>query len=70
MNVFDYTPITFILDFADDLLDVHLTNFLKFYETNMPPKIKKIYQDFPKFAIELKRKLRGFVPTSFAIDKK
>lgn len=36
MNVFDFVPLTFVLDFDDDQVDIHLTNFLKYFNTNAP----------------------------------
>jgi predicted transcriptional regulator len=34
VNVIDFVPVTFILDFDDDQMDINLTNFLKFFNTN------------------------------------
>ena len=40
LNVFDYTPITFILDFDDDFCDANLHLFLKFFEKHLPNNLK------------------------------
>lgn len=38
LNVFDYTPLTFILDFSDENCDFNVTQFLKTYEQFAPKK--------------------------------
>lgn len=40
-NVFDITPLTYVIDFNDENCDLILNNFLKFFEMNMPIQIKK-----------------------------
>lgn len=41
LNVFDITPLTYVIDFNDENCDLILNNFLKFFEMNMPLHIKK-----------------------------
>lgn len=40
-NVFDITPLTYVIDFNEENCDLILNNFLKFFETNMPAELKK-----------------------------
>jgi hypothetical protein len=41
LNVFDYVPLTFILDFSDDNCDYNINMFLKIYEQYLPNYMKK-----------------------------
>lgn len=57
MNIYDITPLTYILDLTkDDSSDLALNSFLKFFELNMPPHMKKNYTG--KSFLEIKKKLR------------
>lgn len=60
INVFDFIPLTFIVDFSDDNCDYNVNLFLKAYESYMPESLKKnINEPIPKYMLEIKRKLRG-----------
>lgn len=54
MNLFDLTPITFIIDLNKDDSESTLQNFINFYHKNMPAEIqkpenlRKLYLDIPK----------------------
>ena len=56
MNIFDITPTTFVIDLDEESCETNLNNFLKFYEENIPPNMKKNFQ--PKMLNEVRRKLR------------
>ena len=53
-NIFNITPLTYIIDFNDENCDLILNNFLKFFDMNMPPSLKK--KNMNKQSFELKRK--------------
>lgn len=54
MNAFDITPTTFILDLGDDGLELNLNAFVKFFNHNMPNRLKptigegKMYIQMPR----------------------
>ena len=62
MNVFDITPVTYVLDLTKDDSEVSLSNFVKFFEMNMPAHMKKNYT--PKSLLEIKKRLRPFIQAS------
>jgi hypothetical protein len=41
LNAFDITPTTFIIDLSDDLLELNLNAFVKFFNFNMPNSKQK-----------------------------
>ncbi|CAD8136227.1 unnamed protein product [Paramecium octaurelia] len=53
LNVFDYTPLTFVIDFSDENCDYNITQFLKTYEQFAPKKPSS------KQMLDVKRRLRG-----------
>jgi hypothetical protein len=58
VNVFDFVPVTFILDFDDDQIDINLTNFLKFFNANAPVQKRIINELQQKKFFEIKRALK------------
>ena len=65
MNLFDITPITFVLDLDDDT-DTSFDNFLKFYLAHIP----KSLESMKKPISELRRKFRNFVNIPNPHEKK
>lgn len=51
LNAFDITPTTFIIDLSDDLLELSLNAFVKFFNYNMPQKLRPPNE--PKTFIQL-----------------
>ncbi|EGR34832.1 hypothetical protein IMG5_000600 [Ichthyophthirius multifiliis] len=58
LNVFDITPITFILDANDDKIEQNMQEFFHFYEKNMPYQIKKKMTQ--KLLSEIKKKIKNY----------
>ncbi|CAD8203663.1 unnamed protein product [Paramecium octaurelia] len=65
-NVFDFVPVTFVLDFNDESIDSQFTQFIKFFD-KFAPKDKKIEQ-LPKKLQEYKKKLK--IQSTPLLDKK
>lgn len=40
LNVFDYVPVTYVLNVSDSNFDANQNQFLKFFESNLPDKLK------------------------------
>ncbi|CAD8135286.1 unnamed protein product [Paramecium octaurelia] len=59
LNVFDYTPLTFVIDFSDENCDYNITQFLKTYEQFAPKKPQA------KQMLDVKRRLRGNFSNSY-----
>ena len=55
MNVFDFVPLTFVLDFDDDQVDIHLTNFLKYFNNNAPVTNRILPELLQRKYFEIKR---------------
>jgi hypothetical protein len=49
LNAFDITPTTFILDLSDDMLDLSLNAFVKFFNHNMPNRLKPTTGEMKQF---------------------
>ncbi|KAL4443142.1 hypothetical protein ABPG74_002209 [Tetrahymena malaccensis] len=59
-NVFDITPLTYVIDFNDENCDLILNNFLKFFEMNMPTQVKKKQQNLMQKQADIRKILRQF----------
>jgi len=59
-NVFDITPLTYVIDFNDDNCDLILNNFLKFFDMNMPNHLKKKQTNSAAKANDIRKILRTF----------
>lgn len=68
MNVFDYTPLTFVLDLDDQNCDMALNSFVKFFEINMPTYMKK--NNSSKHSLDIRRKLRPYYQHSGGASEK
>ncbi|CAK83366.1 unnamed protein product (macronuclear) [Paramecium tetraurelia] len=62
LNVFDYTPLTFVIDFSDENCDFNITQFLKTYEQFAPKK------PTAKQMLDVKRRLRGNFTNAYQRD--
>ena len=54
MNVFDITPVTYVLDLSKEDCDLLINSFIKFFEINMPQHMRKNY--VPKLCLDIKKK--------------
>ena len=57
-NVFDITPLTYVIDFNEENCDLILNNFLKFFEMNMPIELKKKQQNLQNKANDIRKIVR------------
>lgn len=65
--MFDYTPLTFTFDFADDNCDNNVNQFLRIYELHIPAAFRKQQgiENISKYILEYKRRLRGHFTQGF-----
>lgn len=59
-NVFDITPLTYVIDFQDESCDLLLHNFLKFFEMHIPKQHTAAKEATAKAALDIKRILKKF----------
>lgn len=63
LNVFEYTPLTFIIDFEDENCDYNLGQFLKTYEYFTPQSLRKMNNS--KYVTDHRRKLRSHIQANY-----
>lgn len=65
IDLFDLTPITFVLDLDKEDCDINFQNFLQFYMANLP----KSMESLKKPISEVRKKFRSYIPMP-VYDKK
>lgn len=65
MELFDFTPITFVIDLDKEDCDINFQSFLQFYLNNVPKGLESL----KKPIVELRKRFRTFIPMS-SYDRK